>query len=84
LYVDFIGVKSSPSVFILIILSHGDREGQIFTDHPIDPDFAPNKRFKNEDFVSFTTIDILEKLKSLDYLKDSLKLIFFGVCKKIS
>jgi hypothetical protein len=71
--------RGAPSIFILIVLSHGDKGGKILTDYPLDPNEQSGRLLCNKDFVSFTTIDIVEQLKTVECLKDSLKIIFFGV-----
>ncbi|CAB3385435.1 Hypothetical predicted protein [Cloeon dipterum] len=67
------GCTDVPSVFVLYILSHGDSDGKIFTDHYQNED--PN------DFICFTTTEIFESLKMLTGFEDCLKLINFGPCR---
>ncbi|XP_065334666.1 uncharacterized protein LOC135935955 [Cloeon dipterum] len=62
-----------PSVFVLYILSHGYRDGKIFTDHYQNED--PN------DFISFTTTEIFDSLKMLTDFEECLKFINFGPCR---
>ncbi|XP_065334647.1 uncharacterized protein LOC135935944 [Cloeon dipterum] len=62
-----------PSVFVLYILSHGDIDGKIFTDHSQNDD--------PKDFICFTTTEIFESLKKLTGFEDCLKLINFGPCR---
>jgi hypothetical protein len=79
LFADEKTISEAPSIFILIVLSHGDKGGKILTDFPLDPTEQSSRILCNKDFDSFTTIDIVEQLKTVECLKDSLKLIFFGV-----
>ncbi|XP_065334642.1 uncharacterized protein LOC135935939 [Cloeon dipterum] len=65
------GSSDVPSVFVLYILSHGDIDGKIFTDHSQNDD--------PKDFICFTTTEIFESLKMLTGFEDCLKLINFGV-----
>jgi hypothetical protein len=58
------GTDRKPDVFILFILAHGDKDGEIQTD------------IKG---YSFTTFEIWEALKSNDLLKEAVKIFFFGV-----
>ncbi|CAB3384229.1 Hypothetical predicted protein [Cloeon dipterum] len=67
------GSSDVPSVFVLYILSHGYRDGKIFTDHYQNED--PN------DFISFTTTEIFDSLKKLTGFHDCLKFINFGPCR---
>jgi len=57
-----------PTLFLLFILSHGEKNGVILTDT------------KNSDeFESFTTQQVCESLKQNKHLKNCLKVTFFGV-----
>ncbi|XP_065336620.1 uncharacterized protein LOC135937396 [Cloeon dipterum] len=67
----FFGSKDVPSVFVLYILSHGHRDGKIYTDH--------YESENSKEFVSFTTTDIFNSLKNLKLFDDCLKLINLGV-----
>jgi hypothetical protein len=62
----------APTLFILFILSHGKEGGVIETDH------------KNHEgsFETFTTKSVFHALKGNPFLKNTLKLIFFGVSIK--
>ncbi|CAB3379179.1 Hypothetical predicted protein [Cloeon dipterum] len=60
-----------PSVLILVILSHGGRDGKIYTDHRVSP----------KKYEYFTTFQVLESLRSLQQFESSLKLVFFGPCR---
>ncbi|XP_065336835.1 uncharacterized protein LOC135937604 [Cloeon dipterum] len=67
------GSADVPSVFVLYILSHGYRDGIIFTD-----------RYQNEhsdNFVFFTTAEIFDSLKRLTGFEECLILINFGPCR---
>ncbi|CAB3377137.1 Hypothetical predicted protein [Cloeon dipterum] len=67
------GSSEVPSVFVLYILSHGDRDGIIFTDH-----------YQNEhsdELIFFTTTEIFESLKRLTGFEECLKFINFGPCR---
>ncbi|CAB3379975.1 Hypothetical predicted protein [Cloeon dipterum] len=67
------GSSEVPSVFVLYILSHGDRDGIIFTDH-----------YQNEhsdEFIFFTTTEIFNSLKMLTGFEECLKFINFGPCR---
>ncbi|CAB3387873.1 Hypothetical predicted protein [Cloeon dipterum] len=61
-----------PSVFALFVLSHGERNGKIFTD-----DYSIEHR---NEFVHFTTADVFEALKKTEF-EGCLKLINFGPCR---
>ncbi|XP_065335878.1 uncharacterized protein LOC135936833 [Cloeon dipterum] len=67
------GSSEVPSVFVLYILSHGYRDGIIFTDHYQNED--PN------DLIYFTTAEIFDSLKKLTGFEDCLKLLNFGPCR---
>ncbi|CAB3387199.1 Hypothetical predicted protein [Cloeon dipterum] len=69
----FFGSKDVPSVFVFYILSHGNRDGKIYTDHYESED--------SKEFVSFTTTDIFDSLKNLKLFDDCLKLINLGPCR---
>ncbi|XP_059475690.1 uncharacterized protein LOC132196811 [Neocloeon triangulifer] len=64
--------NDAPSVFIPFFLSHGNRDGVIYTDH-LDQD-------KN-DYEYFTTKEVVEALQSSTALEPSLKIIFFAPCR---
>ncbi|CAB3379972.1 Hypothetical predicted protein [Cloeon dipterum] len=67
------GSSEVPSVFVLYILSHGYRDGIIFTDH-----------YQNEhsdELIFFTTTEIFESLKRLTGFEECLKFINFGPCR---
>ncbi|XP_065336219.1 uncharacterized protein LOC135937067 [Cloeon dipterum] len=67
------GCPDVPSVFVLYILSHGDTDGKIFTDHYQKED--------QKDFICFTTTEIFESLKKLTAFEECLKFINFGPCR---
>ncbi|CAB3376638.1 Hypothetical predicted protein [Cloeon dipterum] len=58
-----------PSVFVLFILSHGDENGTILTDH--------FKRNTNE-YECFTTDEVFDSLQRLEHC---LKVVNFGPCR---
>ncbi|XP_059480484.1 uncharacterized protein LOC132199609 [Neocloeon triangulifer] len=62
-------LNEEPSVFLLFILSHGTRNGKIFTDH---------KDKVTGEYEQFTSVQVIESLKAL---KNSLKVVFFGPCR---
>ncbi|XP_065334648.1 uncharacterized protein LOC135935945 [Cloeon dipterum] len=75
-----------PSVFVLYILSHGHRDGIIFTDYfKDDAPASAEERARSTDpielFVSFTTTEIFESLKKLTNFEECLKFINFGPCR---
>jgi len=51
-------------------LSHGEANGVILTDHKVEG---------SENYETFTTTDVLSRLKKLQLFKDSLKIVVFGV-----
>jgi len=59
-----------PTLFILFILSHGDADGKIMTDHKLEG---------TEDYETFTTASVFEALNRNKRLNDALKLVFLGV-----
>ncbi|XP_065334532.1 uncharacterized protein LOC135935876 [Cloeon dipterum] len=81
------GCSDVPSVFVLYILSHGDRDGLILTDYVKDDvrKIVDERRdghlHLSELFVSFTTTDVFESLKNLTGFDECLKLINFGSCR---
>ncbi|CAB3370747.1 Hypothetical predicted protein [Cloeon dipterum] len=59
-----------PSVFVLFILSHGDKSGTIATDH-----------FDGGDNEYFTTDDVFDSLQRLKKFEKCLKIVNFGPCR---
>ncbi|XP_065336569.1 uncharacterized protein LOC135937349 [Cloeon dipterum] len=70
---DIVEKDDVPSVFVLYILSHGNIDGEIFTDHYESED--------SDKFISFSTTDIFDSLKNLTLFEDCLKIINFGPCR---
>ncbi|XP_065346470.1 uncharacterized protein LOC135943735, partial [Cloeon dipterum] len=66
----FFRSKDVPDLFVLFVLSHGNENGTIFTDHK-----------ESNEFVSFTTDDVFASLKKLTAFEKCLKLINFGPCR---
>ncbi|XP_059488485.1 uncharacterized protein LOC132204174 isoform X2 [Neocloeon triangulifer] len=64
-------IKEAPSVLLLFILSHGDENGLIYTDHKVDTKYE-----------TFTTKEVIDMLKSHKDLEKCLKIIVFGVKHK--
>ncbi|XP_065345587.1 uncharacterized protein LOC135943107 [Cloeon dipterum] len=69
----FFSSKDVPSVFVLFFLSHGDRDGKIWTDH----------RSENNQlgFIHFNTEDVFRSLKNLTKFEKCLKFTVFGPCR---
>ncbi|CAB3367939.1 Hypothetical predicted protein [Cloeon dipterum] len=61
-----------PQIFILFILSHGNSDGIIYTDH-----FQPNSK----ELVHFYRHEVFQKLASLINFNNCLKFINFGPCR---
>jgi len=92
-----------PSVLMVFIMSHGDRNGVIFTDHLVNYDgysrnttgssesdaggfSVPSASTASEEtpcYETFTTTEVLTRLKKLHRFESSLKMVFFGVCLKV-
>ncbi|XP_065337614.1 uncharacterized protein LOC135938045 [Cloeon dipterum] len=62
-----------PSVFVLYILSFGNIDGKICTDHYESED--------SDKFISFSTTDIFDSLKNLTLFDTCLKIVNFGPCR---
>ncbi|XP_065334519.1 uncharacterized protein LOC135935869 [Cloeon dipterum] len=81
------GCSDVPSVFVLYILSHGDRDGVILTDYVKDDvrkivdERRDGQLNVSELFASFTTTDVLKSLKKLTGFDECLKFINFGSCR---
>lgn len=58
-----------PTLFFLIVLSHGGEDGIIYTD----------TLGKDQSYETFTNEEVLEPLKTNDLLTNSLKVVMFGV-----
>jgi len=69
-----------PDVFVVVILSHGHKNGLILTDQLSKPEKNLSE-VETEDFYSFTTEQVFDGLKKNDLIKNSLKLVFLGVRK---
>ncbi|XP_059489715.1 uncharacterized protein LOC132204878 [Neocloeon triangulifer] len=65
-----LNITEAPSVLLLFILSHGDENGLIYTDHKVDTAYE-----------TFTTKEVIDKLKSHKDLEKCLKIIVFGCCR---
>lgn len=65
----------APTLFILIISSHGSADGHIQTDRKIPIESEPGM----QRYETFTTKIVFEALKTNAWLKDAPKLVFFGV-----
>ncbi|XP_065337937.1 uncharacterized protein LOC135938275 isoform X1 [Cloeon dipterum] len=63
--------NDAPAVFVIFILSHGSRDGLIYTDH----------KTEGTDYDNFTTTEVIEAVKKNSGLENSLKLIFFAPCR---
>jgi len=94
-----------PSVLMVFIMSHGDRNGVIYTDHLLvnsdghstntttgssESDAGcfsvPSTSTASEEtpcYETFTTTEVLTRLKNLRRFESSLKMVFFGVCLKV-
>jgi len=70
--------KDKPSVFSIFILSHGDINGKIDTDHVI--------KTQTGEFIfdSYNKDDIWYGLEGLEMLRDCLKLVFLAVRMSIT
>ncbi|XP_059477280.1 uncharacterized protein LOC132197766 isoform X2 [Neocloeon triangulifer] len=64
--------ETVPSVFILCILSHGGKGGQIFTDIWDE---------EQKDYQYFTTTEVINSVKQLRNYKNCLKMLLFGPCR---
>jgi len=65
-------------VLVVFVLSHGDKNGVILTDHKRDNRELGNSS-RSLEFETFTTTEVLTRIQNLRIFKESLKLIFFGV-----
>jgi len=70
-------------MLLVFILSHGHRNGVIYTDHKVDePKIVASTSADTSDkheFQTFTTTEVLTSLKLLKGFESSLKIVFFGV-----
>jgi len=69
-----------PDIFVVVILSHGDKNGLILTDQLAKPEKNLSE-VETEHFYSFTTEQAFDSLKKNDLIKNSLKLVFLGVSR---
>jgi len=67
-----------PDVFVVVVLSHGLKNGLILTDQLKDPS-KDLKTVKAEDFLNFNSEQLFESLKTNKMIQSSLKLVFLGV-----
>jgi len=65
-------------VFVVVVLSHGLKNGLILTDQLKDTS-KDLKTVMAEDFLSFTSEQLFESLKTNKMIQSSLKLVFLGV-----
>jgi len=67
-----------PDVFVVVVLSHGLKNGIILTDQ-LKERSKDLKTVEDEDFLSFTSEQLFESLKTNQLIQSSLKLVFLGV-----
>ncbi|XP_065336688.1 uncharacterized protein LOC135937463 [Cloeon dipterum] len=68
----FFSTQEVPAVFILFILSHGSEGGKIFTDHYQEG---------SQNYIHFTTTEVLDSLSKLNNFSSCLKFVNFGPCR---
>ncbi|XP_059471144.1 uncharacterized protein LOC132194090 [Neocloeon triangulifer] len=64
-------IAEIPSVFFLFILSHGEENNIILTDH----------KDENDEYILFKTTQVTEAIKQTPNLWKQLNVIFFGACR---
>ncbi|XP_059482519.1 uncharacterized protein LOC132200804 isoform X2 [Neocloeon triangulifer] len=67
----FFQTNDVPSVFVLIVLSHGDENGVIYTDYQLE----------NGLYDTFTTYQIVDSMKKLQSWEKCLNLLIFAPCR---
>ncbi|XP_059473664.1 uncharacterized protein LOC132195582 [Neocloeon triangulifer] len=72
---EVVGTEKAPDVLFLFILSHGDENGEIYTEEKIK--ILDGKPL----YQSFNIEFIFGKLKEMSFLKDCLISVFLGPCR---